>query len=98
PLVTADQAVGQQAARELKPGAILTARMLDPVQLVKPGQFVTISVANGAVQVRTVARALEPGSFGQTIKVKNETTREVFDVTITGPQAATLNAAPIPAG
>jgi flagella basal body P-ring formation protein FlgA len=68
--------------------------MIDPIELVKTGQYVTINVANGGVNVKTVAKALEPGSFGQTIKVKNETTKDTFDVTITGPQTATLNAPP----
>lgn len=92
--VTKQQAVGQQASRELKPGAILSSRMLDPVELVKSGQFVTITVSHGVVSVKTVARAMEGGSLGQTIKVKNETTRDIFDVVLTGPQTASLNTDP----
>jgi flagella basal body P-ring formation protein FlgA len=91
PLVTKTQTVGQQAARDLKPGMIVTSRMVDPVPLVKSGQFVTITLSQGAIQVKTVAKALEGGSFGQTIRVKNETTRDVFEVTLTGPQTATMN-------
>ncbi len=90
-LVSKPQAVGQQASRELKPGTVLSARMLDPVELVKSGQFVTVTVAHGAVSIKTVARAMESGSLGQTIKVKNETTREIFDVVLTGPQQGSLN-------
>lgn len=97
PLVTKPQAVGQQAARELKPGTVLSSRMLDPVELVKSGQFVTITVSHGAVSIKTVARAMEGGSMGQTIKVKNETTRDIFDVVLTGPQTASLNADSPPA-
>jgi len=89
--VTKPQAVGQQAARELKPGTVMSSRMLDPVELVKSGQFVTITVSHGAVSIKTVARAMEGGSLGQTIKVKNETTRDIFDVVLTGPQTASLN-------
>ena len=90
-LVTKTQAVGQQASRELKPGTILSARMLDPVELVKSGQFVTITVSHGGVSIKTVARAMESGSLGQTIKVKNETTKDIFDVVLTGPQQGSLN-------
>jgi flagella basal body P-ring formation protein FlgA len=93
-MVTREQAVGQQAGRELKSGTILTARMIDPVQLVKSGQFVTITLKSGAVQLKTVARALEGGSFGQTIKVKNETTKDILDVVLTGPQTGTMNGTP----
>jgi flagella basal body P-ring formation protein FlgA len=96
PLVTQEQVVGQQAARELKSGTVLTARLIDPVQLVKTGQFVTITLDQGTVKIRTVARALEGGSFGQTIRVKNEATKDVYQVVITGPQSATMNlAAPV---
>jgi len=43
------------------------------------------------VQIRSVARAMEQGSKGQTIKVRNEVTRDVLDVTVTGPQEASLS-------
>ena len=84
------QVIGQQAARELRPGMLFTSRMVDPVPLVRSGQFVTISLNRGSVRVKTVARALESGSYGQTIRVKNEATREIFEVTLTGPQTATF--------
>jgi flagella basal body P-ring formation protein FlgA len=91
PLVTKSQTVGQQAARDLKPGMIMTARMVDPVPLVKSGQYVTVTLSQGSVQIKTVAKAMEGGSFGQTIRVKNESTKDVFEVTLTGPQTATMN-------
>jgi flagella basal body P-ring formation protein FlgA len=91
PLVTKAQTVGQQAARDLKPGMIMTARMVDPVPLVKSGQYVTVTLNQGAVNIKTVAKAMEGGSFGQSIRVKNESTKDVFEVTLTGPQTATMN-------
>jgi flagella basal body P-ring formation protein FlgA len=84
------QVIGQQAARELRPGMLFTARMVDAVPLVRSGQFVTVSLNRGSVRVNTVARALEGGSYGQTIRVKNEATREILEVTLTGPQTATF--------
>ncbi len=92
-LLTKSQVVGQQAARDLKPGVVLTSRLIDPVPLAHQGQYVTITLSQGAVQVRTVARAMESGSFGQTIKVKNEQTQDVYEVTLTGPQTATMGPA-----
>lgn len=91
PLLTRAEAVGQQASRELKPGTVLTGRTVDAVQLVKAGQYVTITLKQGAVNIKTVARALESGSYGQTIRVKNETTKDMFQVVLTGPQTATMN-------
>ena len=89
-VLTKAQAVGQQAARELKPGAVLTGRLVDPVPLAHVGQYVTVTLQHGGVQVRTVAKAMEGGTYGQTIKVKNESTRDEFQVVLTGPQMATL--------
>ena len=91
PLLTLSQAVGQQAARDLKPGTVLTSRLVDPVPLVKSGQFVTVSLAQGRIRVKTVGRAMDTGAFGETVRVRNESTNDVYDVVITGPQEATMN-------
>jgi flagella basal body P-ring formation protein FlgA len=89
-LLSRDQVVGQQAALDLKPGTIVTARMIESVPLARSGQLVTVVLNAGKVQVKTVARALESGSFGQTIRVRNEATRDVLEVILTGPQTARL--------
>lgn len=86
PLLLRTQVVGQQAAMEMKPGTVMTARMVDPVPLARTGQLVTVVVSQGNVTIRTVARALEGGTYGQSIKVRNEVTKDVFDVVLTGPQ------------
>jgi flagella basal body P-ring formation protein FlgA len=96
PMLRVDQAVGQQAAHEIKAGTILTAKSIDPVPLVRAGQFVTITLAQGGVQVKTVARALEGGAYGQSVRVRNETTRETFQVVINGPQTAVIGPASTP--
>jgi flagella basal body P-ring formation protein FlgA len=90
PLVTREQVVGQMAGRELKSGTVLTARLIEPAVLVKSGQLVSVVLTHGAIQAKSVARAMEQGTFGQSIRVKNEVTGNVFDVVITGPQAAKL--------
>ncbi len=88
--LTRRQVVGQQAARDLRPGTPLTGRLVDPVPLARTGQIVTVTLCKGGVQVRTVARAMSGGVLGQTIKVKNEATRDEYEVTLTGPQVATV--------
>lgn len=91
PLLTREQVVGNQSARDLKPGAVFTARMVDPVPLARTGQFVTVTLTTANVRVKTVARAMESGSYGQTIRVKNEATKEIYEVILTGPQTAEMN-------
>jgi flagella basal body P-ring formation protein FlgA len=90
PLLTMDQVLGQQAARELKPGTVLTARMVEAVPLVRTGQLVTVLLSQGGVQIKTAGRAMENGAFGQTIRVRNEQTRDVYEAVVTGPQTTRL--------
>lgn len=90
-LLALAQCVGQEAARELKPGMVMTARMVNAVDLVRPGQFVTVTLSSGGVRIKTVARAKESGSYGQTVKVQNDATREMYEVVLTGPQAGTIS-------
>ena len=88
------QIVGQEAARDLQTGMVMTARMVEAVPLAKTGQYVTVTLNEGSVRVTTVARAMEAGSYGQTIKVRNDETKDIFDVTLTGPQTATMGPPP----
>jgi flagella basal body P-ring formation protein FlgA len=90
PLLTMAQAVRQQASRDLKPGTVLTARMVDAVPLAKPGQFITITLERGGIRVKTVGRAMEGGSYGQIIRVKNEATGDVYQVLLTAPQEGSI--------
>lgn len=92
PLLRRDQIVGQMAARNIRPGTVFTAKLVDAVQMVRAGQFVTIHSTQGGVRVKTVARAIDNGTYGQSVRVKNETTREVYRVVVTGMQEASLSA------
>jgi flagella basal body P-ring formation protein FlgA len=91
PVIAMSQVVGQMAGRELKPGTVMTAKLVDAVPLVRTGQLLTVTYTQGTVQLRSVAKALEGGSYGQTILAKNETTGAKFEVILTGPQQATMN-------
>lgn len=89
-VLSREQVLMMQAARAIAPGTVLAGRMLDPVLLVRAGQLVSVSLRHGTVEVRAVARALEGGAYGQTIRVRNEQTNDVLQVTVTGPQEARL--------
>jgi flagella basal body P-ring formation protein FlgA len=94
PLLTKAQAVGQQAARVLKPGTILTSRMVDPAMLAHAGQLITVNVVHGTMRITAVAKALEDGCYGQTIKARNDVDpTKTFEVTLTGPQEGTVTGA-----
>lgn len=91
PLLAYDQCVGQQAARELRPGTVLTAPMVSPVDLAKPGQFITVTLVTGSVRIKTVAVAMEAGAYGQSVRAKNEATNAIYEVVLTGPQEGTIS-------
>ncbi len=93
-VLTREQALGQQAARDLKTGTVMTARLVETVPLARPGQYVSVAASQGGIEVQTVAKALESGSFGQSIRVKNEVSGETFNITLTGPQAGRVGAPP----
>jgi len=67
------------------------------VELIKTGQLVTVVAIRGTVQITAVARAMECGTMGQCIKVKNETTNDILEATVTGPQTARVTGAPVTA-
>ncbi len=90
PLLARAQIIGQQAARELRVGAVFNSRMVQPVPMVKTGQLVTVTMTRGSFAVTTVGRAMEEGAFGQTIHVRSDESKEVFDVTVTGQQMGKL--------
>ena len=70
--------------------------MVNPVNLVKSGQLVTVTLESGGVRIKTVALAKEAGSYGQTVRVQNESTQEIYEIVLTGPQQGTIS--PPPAG
>jgi flagella basal body P-ring formation protein FlgA len=93
PLLNTEQVVAQVAARDLKPGTVLTAPLVEAVPLAKSGQLITVTLVRGTVKIKGVAKALEGGCFGQTIRVKNEATKDVYSVVLTGPQEASMSSA-----
>jgi flagella basal body P-ring formation protein FlgA len=72
----------------------MTAKMVEAVPMVRTGQLVTITYTQGTVQLRSVARALGGGGYGETIRAKNDSTGATFEVILTGPQTGTMNAIP----
>jgi flagella basal body P-ring formation protein FlgA len=89
-LLSRETARTMEANQPISGGTILTGRMVRRVMMVKRGQLVSIVLTQGAFQVRSVARALDDGFYGQPIKVKSQETNQEFSVTVTGPQEARL--------
>lgn len=96
PLLAMNQIVGQAATRDFGVGAVFSGRMVEPAVLVKLGQDVTIDSTTGGVRLLTAAKALSEGSLGQTVKLRNEQTRQTFSGVVTGPRRVSLAAVAMP--
>ena len=90
--ISKDQVVGQQASQDINAGAVVSPRMVEPLQVVKAGQLMTITVEYGSVTIKWVAEAREPGAVGQTVRVRKVKgdLKDEFNVTVTGPQEGKL--------
>lgn len=76
------QAVGQKLKISLPAGAILHAQNLDAPPLVNRGEMVTIMAKSKAIRITTPGEAKNSGALGETIRVKNLTSRREIQARI----------------
>ncbi|MBN1341939.1 MAG: flagellar basal body P-ring formation protein FlgA [Phycisphaerae bacterium] len=81
-------AIGQVSRTFVRKGEMIQRRELKPRPLINRGDLVTVWSEVGGLRVKTVAKALEAGTFGENIEVRNEASGSKYVVTITGPQSA----------
>lgn len=65
------QVVGQQASRNLKADEIVHPGMIEAPRLIKRGDSVVITADGGRIAVRTQGIALQDGSAGDSVQVRN---------------------------
>ena len=82
--------IGQAAARDLDAGSVVTEEALAPRLLVQRGQRIPVTVSRGGVRVIVFAVSRDDGTYGQTVRAKNEQTGETMTVLVTGHQAGTI--------
>ena len=81
-LRSGDTLIGQQAARDLAPGVVLTRGMFKQKKLVRRGDRVILSMKNGVVAVRVAGIAMADGARGDRIRVKNLSSKRIVDGTV----------------
>ncbi|NKN33182.1 flagellar basal body P-ring formation chaperone FlgA [Marichromatium bheemlicum] len=74
-----DAVIGMEARRALTPGQVLTSAHVAPRKLVERGQLVTIYSGSGGLMVRMSGEALEDGTAGQRIRVRNRSSRRIVE-------------------
>jgi len=82
--------VGQEATRFIDRGAMVSIRDVRPRALVGRGDIVTVWVRQGDLVVKSAAKALHAGTYGEVIDVKDEASGQTYSVKITGPRTAEL--------
>lgn len=70
-----EQAVGQKLKLSLPAGAVLYAQAIDAPYLVNRGERVTIMAKSQAIQITAPGEARNSGAKGETVRVKNLTSR-----------------------
>ncbi len=79
-----EQVLGMELRRPSRPGEVFTPVMLAPPRLVQRGQSVVVQAESGAARVTMRGEALEHGTEGQRIRVRNTRSDRVVEGTVIG--------------
>ncbi|HUT11153.1 MAG TPA: flagellar basal body P-ring formation chaperone FlgA [Thermoguttaceae bacterium] len=93
-IYSVEEVLGWQTTRALPEGKVLDRKSLCSPLLVRRRDPVTVYAHGPSVQVRTTARALDDGSFGETIRVESLLEREAYLVRIIGVREAEVDTRP----
>ena len=83
-LTDAAAVVGQQARRYIPRGDMIHAKDMKPRPLVRRGDYVTVWLRRAGFVIKSPAKALQDGTYGQQIEVRSEPGGEVYPAVVTG--------------
>lgn len=84
-LLQPEQAIGLRVRRPIAADAVLSPNQLEQDEAVKRGDRVVITAANSRVAVRMPGEALESGSIGNQIRVRNTRSDRIIRARVIGP-------------
>lgn len=87
--------IGQRAVRFINRNEFLATKDVEPVPFVLRNELVTVTIRRGGVTLKGVAKAMQAASYGQTVELRNEASKETFTATVTGPRTAELVVSPL---
>jgi flagella basal body P-ring formation protein FlgA len=87
--LTIDDVVGKSVKRDMLPGEIVTAQMLENVVMITKGEVVNMTVENKRLIIQAKGIALEKGKMGDTIRLKSSSGKEIVGK-VTGGSAVTI--------
>lgn len=71
--------------RQVRSGTILTSSLVQPAILIKRGEKVIILAETGTIRVRMEGKALQNGTKGELIEVKNLSSQQVIEAIVVAP-------------
>ena len=83
--------INMEAKRNIKAGQILTPALVKAQKLVLRGQHVTIVAENKGLNLRVKGKALMDGKKGQTIKVRNLSSKKLIYARVVSPGIVKVN-------
>jgi flagella basal body P-ring formation protein FlgA len=84
-MIHAGDIIGRQLKYPIAAGTAFTSRSLKLQKVVKRGEQIILVAATSAMEVRMNGTALEDASVGQTIKVKNSSSKRVVEGVVQAP-------------
>lgn len=82
---------GMMTKRRLNAGTVLTPSSLQEAPMVKRGERVILSIDTGGLQIRAAGTAMQEGSRGQRIRVRNINSKRIVEGVIIGPGLVEIN-------
>lgn len=86
----AEPLIGQAARRPLRAGAAAFARDVAAPQVIKTGDLVAVTYADGGITLTLQGKALEAAVLGEPFSVQNAASKKVIDAVATGPGRAVV--------
>ncbi len=84
-------AIGQEVRRPLAAQAVVSQQALQPPLLIRRGEAVSIRASGTAMAVHMNGVAMTDGRLGQSIRVRNSSSKRVVDARVVGPGATEVS-------
>lgn len=88
-----DALIGMAARRPLRVGAVATLRDVSALQVVRPGEVITLVFEADGISLSLQAKALSGGAAGDTINVQNAASKKIVQAVVAGPGQAVVGPA-----
>lgn len=89
-------AIGAQARRTLRAGAVIEAADVEPPIVVRRGEVIGVDCLSGGIVLRTQARAMESARAGESVRFQSLGSKREFRARVSGPGHAAVVAADAP--